>query len=322
MSVATIPQNGERPHVPPGGHPIESKRYIIPTRQIDELCAQAVNLVNNRTPGGVFWARPRTGKSSGLCMLKLELETVFPGTATMLMSAWDYTIPKEAAFLVDLLKASGHLISKKGTPEEQRDRLVEFLSQRSGYDRRIVLIIDEAQQLHEKHYRWLMGIHNLLAMRGVNLITLLVGQHQLLHQRTAFLVAEKENIVGRFMVHAYQFRGICDFSDFEAALASYDANEFPDKSGWSFSRYFAPELYAAGWRLQKLSPRIWDAIGELRRLTPANRAPCEIQMQYFCRTVEHILMNIGTINANDDDAIAVLIKQAIGVSGYPDVLLL
>jgi type II secretory pathway predicted ATPase ExeA len=77
---------------------------------------------------------------------------------------------------------------------------------------RIVLIIDEAQQLHEKHYKWLMGIHNLLAKRAVHLITLLVGQHELVHQRSAFLRAAKENIVGRFMVQMqYRPTGIRDF---------------------------------------------------------------------------------------------------------------
>lgn len=315
---------GPKPFIAPDSHPINSKRYVIVTPQIEALCAEAVNLVQNRTPGGLFWAAPRTGKSSGVDMVELEFQTVFPGMPVMTLPAWDYTTPKEGAFMVDLLKAAGHALTKKGTTEEKRDRLVELMAGLAidAGNGRIVLIIDEAQQLHEKHYKWLMGIHNLLAKRAVHLITLLVGQHQLIHQRSAFLRGEKENIVGRFMVHVFQFHGIQNADEMTESLTAYDIDEYPENSGWSYTRYFVPKLFAEGWRIKNLANLLWSCFFEARKLAPPKKAPKEIQMQYFCRTVEYILINLHQIDICSDEALRKLATTAIAASGYLDVLLL
>jgi hypothetical protein len=318
------PREDPRPYVPEDDHPIQSKRYVITTPQVEALCSEAVNLVNNRTPGGLFWAPPRTGKTCSLDILLLEYSTVFPGMPVLILPVWEYTVAREGPFLEDLLKAAGHAIVKKGKPEEKRDRLVELMAERaieSGKGR-IVLIVDEAQQLHEKHYKWLMGIHNLLAMRGVHLITLLVGQHQLLHQRNAFLRSEKENIVGRFMVQMFQFHGIQNDEEMAESLGAYDVDEYPPGSGWSYSRYYAPRLFAEGWRLKTLAPLLWECFYAARKLAPEGKAPKDVQMQYFCRTVEYILINLHTVDIRDHEAVRKLATTGIAASGYIQVLLL
>lgn len=312
------------PKIAPGAHPIHSKRYVITTPQVEALCSEGVNLVENRSPGAVIWAPPRTGKSRALEILQLEFAEVFPGMPVMYLPAWDYTTPREGPFMEDLLKAAGHAIVKKGKPEDKRERLVELMADLAidKGEGRIVLIVDEAQQLHEKHYKWLMGIHNLLAMHGVHMITLLVGQHQLVHQRTAFLRAEKENIVGRFMVQMFQFHGIQDQAQLAEALKAYDEEEFPLGSGWSYSRYFAPTLFASGWRLSKMAAPLWAAFYEARSLAPPNKTPKEIQMQYFCRTVEYFLIHLHEIDASNKEAVQGLMKTAIAASRYLDVLVI
>lgn len=314
----------DRPSIGPSEHPIRSKRYVITTPQVEALCSEAVNLVENRSPGAVIWAPPRTGKSRALEILQLEFAEVFPGMPVMFLPAWDYTTPREGPFMEDLLKAAGHVIVKKGRSEDKRERLVELMADlavETG-EGRIVLIVDEAQHLHEKHYKWLMGIHNLLAMYGVHMITLLVGQHQLVHQRTAFLRAQKENIVGRFMVRMFQFHGIQDQEELAESLNAYDVEEYPVDSGWSYTRYFAPDLFASGWRLKMVAPLLWGAFYEARRLAPANKAPKEIQMQYFCRTVEYLLQKLERIDVKDDAAMNKLMKNAIAASRYLDVLMI
>lgn len=313
-----------RPAISPGEHPIRSKRYVITTPQVEALCSEAVSLVENRSPGAVFWAPPRTGKSRALEILQLEFAEVFPGMPVMLLPAWDYTTPKEGAFMEDLLKAAGHAFVKKGRPEDKRERLVELMADFAieRGEGRIVLIVDEAQQLHEQHYKWLMGIHNLLAMYGVHMITLLVGQHQLVHQRTAFLRAQKENIVGRFMVQMFQFHGIQDQNELADSLSAYDEEQYPVGSGWSYTRFFVPQLFASGWRLKMIAPLLWGAFYEARQLAPANKAPKEIQMQYFCRTVEYILLKLEKVDVTNEEAMRKLMKTAIAASRYLDVLLI
>lgn len=324
LATATTQETGTRPAIAPGEHPIRSKRYVITTPQVEALCSEAVNLVENRSPGAVIWAPPRTGKSRALEILQLEFGEVFPGLPVMLLPAWDYTTPREGPFMEDLLKAAGHAIVKNGRAEDKRERLVELMADLAidKGEGRIVLIVDEAQHLHEKHYKWLMGIHNLLAMYGVHMITLLVGQHQLVHQRTAFLRGQKENIVGRFMVQMFQFHGIQDQTELAESLKAYDEEEYPLGSGWSYTRFFAPELCATGWRLTMVAPLLWGAFYEARRLAPANKVPKEIQMQYFCRAVEYLLLNIEGVDVQNDEVMRKLMKTAIAASRYLDVLVI
>lgn len=308
----------DRPPLPPGDHPIESKQYVICTPAIEAMCSQVVQLINNRTPGGVFWARPQTGKSHSLQILRLECETVFPGIPLRVVESWEEKIPREARFMEELLKAAGHAIVEKGKPHHKRDRAVELIAQQAleSGTRRMILIFDEAQLLHEIQYKWLIGIHNLLARRGVNLITLLVGQHELTHQRSVFLRAGKENIVGRFMVQMFEFQGITTASELGDALAEYDVEEYPADSGWSYSRYYARHLFDAGWRLKKMAALLWGSFHQARKTAPPKKAAKQIKMLHFCRTVEHLLMNLHTIDAKSEDAVKQLMATAIAGSGY------
>jgi hypothetical protein len=45
-------------------------------------------------------------------------------------------------------------------------------------------------------------------------------------------------------------------------------------------------------------------------------------MQYFCRTVEYILINLHTIGVSDQDALRKLASTGIAASGYIQVLML
>lgn len=337
MGTARNYQSCIPPFVRPGEHPLQSKRYVITTPQIEALAAHIRSLIENRTPGGVVWAPPRTGKSSGFMIVKMEVGSLFPNLPVFMLPAWDYSLPKEGPFMEDLLTAAGHAIVKRGKPEDKRDRLVEFMAQvalDSGFGA-LVLVIDEAQQLHEKHYKWLMGIHNLLALRSAHLITVLVGQHQLVHQRSAFLRAEKENIVGRFMVKMFAFRGLQSIEEVKRTLEEYDREEYPVDSGWSFSRYFMPEEFTAGWRLAAMADVVWRAFMKAKELAanvttnrPAKKSfrtrkdrPFDIPMQYFCRMVEYFLMNLSKTNLGDPVAVDILATKAVATSGYLDVLI-
>jgi hypothetical protein len=348
MNTKMNSRPSDKPFVPEGEHPIHTKRYVITTPQVEGLCTNVVTLIDNRTPGCVVYAPPRTGKSAALTILKLELATVYPGLPIMLLPVWDYSVPNQRAFMEDLLVAAGHAIIKRGTPEDKRDRLVELMAQLALEGGRgiIVLLVDEAQQLHEKHYRWLMGIHNLLSLRSVHLITILVGQHQLTHQRTAFLRAQKENIVGRFMVHMFEFRGLHTAKEAELTLTEFDQEEYPAESGWSFTRYFAPTPFNCGWRLSQIAPILWQSFMAAKALAaqppkskqsraaklPKGNQPnsgndakagrTDIPMQYFCRTVEYILMHINGADLSNEDAVRNLTTTAIAASGYLDVLII
>jgi len=203
-----------------------------------------------------------------------------------------------------------------------RDRLVSFMAARAmqSGDRRVLLIIDEAQNLKTRHYNWLIGIHNMLDLLGVNLIVLLVGQNDLLARRNAFVRAEMNQIVGRFMLHAHEFRGVRSAEDLHETMKSYDERtEYPAGSGWSFTRYFAPQSFGTGWRLAHLSTEFWHAFREAQAVGPKGRRT-DIPMQYVCRSFDHFLINAGNQRMTDQEAVRRLVRESIAASSYRDTL--
>jgi hypothetical protein len=320
---ATEAPVGARPVVDEGKHPVESTRYSVPTPQVEEMCAQVIQWIHLRVPGGLIYGPPRYGKTVWLKFLCGDLDQAFHGMPILLFPAWDYTFPREKSFLSDLLTAAGHVLNKTGSAEQMRDRLVAFLAEqgKQSGDGRVLLIIDEAQNLHPKHYNWLIGIHNMLSLLGVNLIVLLVGQKELLTQRTAFIRAEKKQIVGRFMTHAQEFHGVQSESDLHEIMKAYDElTEYPEQSKWSFTRYYAPESFGNGWRLAQLSFDFWSAFRTVRTIAIRGHRE-DLPMQYVCRTIDHFLTHVVDRQLADQEAVRKLVLESIAASGYRDTLL-
>ncbi|CAD6559086.1 hypothetical protein LMG24235_06561 [Paraburkholderia sabiae] len=62
---------------------------------------------------------------------------------------------------------------------------------------------------NENEYEWLRDVHDALDRRPIKLFTFLVGQQELLAQKTALEVAGKTQIVARLMVEDLAFYGCC-----------------------------------------------------------------------------------------------------------------
>lgn len=104
-----------------------------------------------------------------------------------------------------------------------------------------------------------MDIYNELDSAGISMTVILVGQEELVHQRSAFIQAKKAQIIGRFMIHEYKFKGVTDIKDMTVCLAGYDnVSEYPINSGWSFTRYYFPEIFDQGHRLHHCAKELFS----------------------------------------------------------------
>jgi hypothetical protein len=311
-----------RPKIAPGRHPVESKRYVMATPPINTLCKHIVHWIRLRVPGGIVYAPSRQGKTSAIEVTECELKTQFPKAPVIVWPAWDYDIAGERAFMEDLLTASGHALSSGRDSSKLRKRLISWLIQlgeESGQGM-VVLIHDEAQNLQEKHYNWLMGIHNLLKRRNINLIVILVGQLELLAVRSGFIHTQKRQIVGRFMVHKVEFCGLKTVQDIQSCLRYYDCDGcFPIGSRWTFTRYYLTNWYDGRGRMERLAHNFLKAFRHAQSLGKGE-VDHQIPMEYFCRTTEYFLRNGAGRNLNDEAAVDQLLLEAISDSGYLDVL--
>lgn len=163
-----------------------------------------------------------------------------------------------------------------------------------------------------------MDIYNELDRHEISATFILVGQRELVHQRQAFEKAKQMQIVGRFMVHLHQFAGLRDLDDCRFCLEQYDQGcEYPDASGWSFTRYYFPIGFEAGWRLAHEAKELWEAF-KLVRAEAKLPGKLEIPMQYFSRTVECAMKTFTSADCSRPTIGVDQWKDAIELSGYRD----
>lgn len=308
-----------RPLVTAGSHPVETGRYVIATPAVCQLYDAVKQWIANRVPGGMIYGKQRFGKTRAIKYLVDQLPVDFgPKLAIFALSMHDYRLPTENTFFEDMLYAVGHAFTK-GKASAKRNRLIEFLHERAAEGgSRLIMILDEAQKLHEIQYRWLVDLHNELDERGVTVTWLLVGQNELLHQREVFVTSKRLQIIGRFMVHLYSFTGLRSIEDFKRCLECYDDGDLTDHprgSGWSFTRYFFPAAFENGWRLATQAETLWDVFAKVRaeRRLPGK---AEVPMQYFVGTVDYILRTYGSLQEVPGEISINMWKEAIEISGY------
>jgi hypothetical protein len=199
--------------------------------------------------------------------------------------------PSENSFFSALLYAANHPAQSGASKAALRGRLLHKLRQVADTkgDERIVLFADEAQNLHELHYEWLRDLHDELESNGLRLFVFLVGQSQLVAQKSAFQAQDKGQIVARFMAEELAFRGITSAAQCRAVLKAYDQGEYPEASGWCYTRFHVPQAYDAGLRMLDSAGALWHAF-EDAHIKAQLDGPVEIPMKYFTAAAEASLL--------------------------------
>lgn len=300
-------------------HPVETGRYIIPTIEISRMFQKVSTWIKYRNPGGIIYGRPRIGKTWATKFLIKTLPKVLGGDLPVYhITSLHEKIASPGIFFEHLLKDVGHEVVYSGKTNVKRERLYKFLLHKgdSSKHKRIVMFIDDAQCLLELQYGWLMDIYNQLNQEGITLTTILVGQKELIHQRSAFKLAQKHQIIGRFMTQDHQFSGLKTLEDIQICLRGYDQGvEYPENSGWSYTRYFFPEEFACGERLENCTKDIFDLFNEIRNKERIF-TEFEIPMQYLITAIEYAFLEYGANGRIEGWLNKTIWKEAIEMSGY------
>ena len=279
-------------------HPIEIGDYFVATNEISRLYANITNWIRKRLPGAIIFGYPRMGKTRAINYIIRTIKLDY--------NNMDYPIyhvscrtrknPNETMFFEDLLLGIGHSHAMQGAKANiKRKRLINALTivAEKNHTNKIIMFLDDAQNLFELEHKWLMDIYNELQMCNINLIIFFVGQKELVFQRSAFMEAGKFQIVGRFMTAEYEFKGLQDIDDIEECLAGYDEYaEYPAGSGCSYTKFYFREAFENGFRLAMLANHIWESFIELRRENNINQF-LDIPMQYFVLFIEGLMIEFG-----------------------------
>jgi hypothetical protein len=268
-------------------------------------------------PGALIHARPRIGKTHALDYVMLHLERHHPELLVLRLSCEHHRTEYEGPFFCALLAAAGVRDQTLNSNAKRRFalmcRLREQLLLRRGHV--VVLLCDEAQRLSTHALEWLRDVHDQLGTQGARLITFLVGQPQLLERKAAYQLAGDEQIVARFMIEQLHFRGITDAKDAATCLASYDCSHYPQDGGPTFTQFFFPTAFGAGLRLEHVGATLWNAFVQAHAAAQLP-GPVEVQMDYFTRAVESVLLRGPDCDSLGLQLDAVYWERAVAQSGY------
>lgn len=268
-------------------HPLVEQKYILPTSSIEELYDKVKRLVRLRTPGAIIYAHPRYGKTYSIRYVIRVLRVDMPGIVILSFGCQKKKNHSEDAFFANLLKAAGHPAAESGSIARKRSRLTDRIKElvdRTRYNL-VIAFADEAQRLDIIEYEWLRDVHDELERAGIRMITLLVGQPQLLNQKNAFRESKQTQIVSRFMIDEMRFRGVQSADDLATCLAGYDAACFPESTDWTYTRFFFPQAYDDGLRLVDQAAALWDSFERAHNEARFGYG-LDIPMQYLARSVE------------------------------------
>lgn len=301
-------------------HAIYQGQYTIPTSATEAASAFVMQVVRSRVPGCMVVGRQRFGKTKAIKQIIADLKEEFGDSLVLVLVQVEFSEekPTEAKHYTMSLISIEHALPHEGNVSDKKARFQEAVTQQvaTSGQRKVVLIYDDAQFLWEHQYGYLMNDYNKFEKKGIKPTYVLVGQDELSLQRKSFILANRQQLVGRFMVRDHNFHGLRDVWDVEVCCESFDdRTEYPEGSGTSYTAFFFPAAYAAGWRLKAVAGRIFDAYERLKGLHNIPRMR-EIPMQYFIPVIERIFNDLGDDNVLQPEISDLWIDQAILDCGY------
>lgn len=300
----------------PDQHPLLRDNAILPTRALEEFVNTVRLWLDNLLPGSIVYGLPRVGKTQAIQFLMNNVKQMLGSPIPVsLISCWEYTYQgtTENRFFTELLHVLRYEMPKSGTAAIKRRRAIDFMIERvtEAKEHRYLLFVDEAQWLSEAHYRFLMDLHNQLKTAGVRLIVILVGQPELTEIRDNFKSARKRHLLGRFMTDMHRFSGIDGETDFRRLFVALDVgSEFPPGSGVSFTQFFLPKAFGAGWRFAEQAGRIWKV---LERTCSDEGIPTtrELPMQPLIACIRWLTQTLSHMDEERLELTDPLIQEAI-----------
>ena len=136
-----------------------------------------------------------------------------------------------------------------------------------------------------------MDIYNNLDMSNIHLTVLMFGTNELKSIKSAYCQAKRFQIVDRFMVEEYEYKGVASAKDALACLHNMDVGLLSYTGSPILTQTFFPAAYADKKRFAACATVLWDVFVDLSQ--ESGIPDMDIPMKYFMKTVVYCLKNYG-----------------------------
>lgn len=295
-----------------------SINYTIPTKSILDLQNKVEEWIAMNDCGAIIYGESRAGKTRAILYISSHLKDKYGSQLPIYTFTATDHIPTQKTFYASLLSTIGHEEAHKGTAVQMRQRLVNriIVNALDTKYRRAVLFIDEAYLLSDKEYLWLIDIYNELNLHDILFTVFLFGTKELKDQKAGYISAGKKQIVLRFMVNEFEFKGIRNQREAAICLASIDKPFKPD--GYNeeiiLSELYFPEAYKDGYKLTDYAEDIWNAFEIIKNENNIHTE--QILMKHFMDAILFCTREYGIFGKNIYQPTISEWKESIIRSGF------
>ena len=243
-------------------HPAFDPQTVLITAPIAELYQTVRHILLVRETGCCFTAPSGAGKTRALILLEHLLRERMPALIVIRHTTWNHQVPSIRAFFKHFLTAVGHP-ELRGETFDLRHRLVRRLIDlaRTSQLPFIVLLIDEANAMRLEDFLFLKDIYNDLDREGIGLVTVMMGQDPDFSDVVANLRDKgKSDLISRFARRRQQFRAYSKVEDVASVFRQYDSAIWPPGSSQTWTQFFMPEAWDAGFRLADQAAPFMEAV--------------------------------------------------------------
>lgn len=283
-------------------HPVLKQSYAVYTPSMEEMITTIGNWIDQKVSGGYIYGPSRFGKSVTVkWYVRTVLEERFNNKLPMVVWSRPDTSMTEVEFWNLLLLEAKFRFQ---FPDKLKKKIqARFLFKqhlitiaRSARQNYVVLIIDEAHEVTLKEWKWLLGLQNELDKDGFHLTVFSIGSHQLGYQPSFYSRIGNAHIAARFFAVSARFHGIRNIKELRFILNGYDIDsEWPEGTGISYLKYFAPSAFENKCRLADQADELWMAFEELLPLemrSSTKKSVMELPMLHLAITVEQLLRQL------------------------------
>ena len=199
--------------------------------------------------GALIYGPSRIGKTRAIEYVRLLLARNYPKMTSYHAQCEHKPRHAEGPFFANLLEAVGDPDPNAGSNPSKRLRLslrIREAAARAGSGTGAVC--DEAQRYNENEYEWLRDVHDALDRQQIKLFTFLVGQQDArAENQSADCWQDTDRCApdgrGTRVLRHPQCGGRRD------VLERIRSTAYPESSEWSFTRFYIPQAFDAGYRL-------------------------------------------------------------------------
>lgn len=157
---------------------------------------------------------------------------------------------------------------------------------------RVILFIDEAQELEYATLMSLKDTMEKLLAKGIHLLVLLLGEPDISSTAGSLMKhAGGNSLVQRFFVTTHQYRGL-RVDDLPMLMQHVDDARWPENGGPTYTQHFVSTLFRNGWRLADQAPLLWSEFQRQAAAMGLDVASFEVMPRFAVRAIRFILSEL------------------------------